>query len=73
MLKRIGKEEEKMDIPDKQRVKMYDPSLEVFSEYLRRVYTFGCWQLLTNPTLKHSTNESHVRYLENIPTKWSRI
>ena len=73
MLKKISKEEENVEKSDKHRVKKNDPSNEVFSEYLRRVYTFGCWQLLTNPSLKLSENESHARYLEAIPTKWSRI
>ena len=52
---------------------MNDPSMEVFSQYLRRVYTFGCWQLLTETILKNSEKTSHAKYLENIQDKWENI
>ena len=61
------------NVTAKKRIKIKDPSHEVFSEYLRRVYTFGCWQILTMPILMASEEERHARYLERYPEKWSRI
>ena len=41
MMKRFFKEDKKLS--EKRKVRMTDPSQSLFSEYLRRVYTFGCW------------------------------
>ena len=40
MMRKVTREEEQALA---KKVKAKDPSAEVFSEYLRRVYTFGCW------------------------------
>lgn len=58
---------------ERKRVRMSDPSSEVFSEYLRRVYTFGCWQLVNEEVMKQSDKESHARYLETMASKWAAI
>ena len=42
-ISKIEEDIEKENISAKKRIRMKDPSHEVFSEYLRRVYTFGCW------------------------------
>ena len=70
MMRKISREEENAG---KRRVRATDPSFEMFAEYLRRVYTFGCWQLLTWDTLKKSEKESHARFLETMQSKWARI
>jgi hypothetical protein len=56
MMRKVTREEEQASA---KKVKTKDPSAEVFSEYLRRVYTFGCWQLLTERLLQSSGLESH--------------
>ena len=38
MMKKISREQHRL-----QKISAKDPSSDVFSEYLRKVYTFGCW------------------------------
>jgi len=71
MMRKISRDEEATSA--KRRVRSQDPSSEVFSEFLRKVYAFGCWQLLTIDALRKSQKESHARYLETLPAKWARI
>jgi len=50
MMRKVTREEMNAQAK-KEKVRKKDPSAEIFSEYLRRVYAFGCWQLLTQHML----------------------